>query len=385
MFRKGLSGGVALVALLTAAMAVASPARSGATVGESCETSTWGSLPKEAPTQVQGYERTGTVVTARAAGHECYDRLVVDLNGDRPGYHVSYVDEVVEVDTENTVQLRGGAFLSIVFESAGSAQSAEAVSTLDYRTFEQIAIAATFEGRTQMGLGVRARLPFRAFTLTGPDNGSRLVIDVAHTWPQQPETALPGEPYTSMPFGPGASFGVVGVAFDDVLNVRAMPGADQKILSTLKPLTTDVMFTGRARLLTSPTAVWYEVDSEGVTGWVHSRFVAPLAGTSDVTHEVIAAAGNIPSGSTVDDIGARVAAIRSRSGDDPPPRIVIVDRSSEEITYDLLGFYDDSVLGERLHVFIHEGNPGSGDFSLKGVEATWICVRGGGSGEGYCV
>ena len=30
--------------------------------------------------------------------------------------------------------------------------------------------------------GVRARLPFRVFTLTGPDSGSRLVIDIAHTW-----------------------------------------------------------------------------------------------------------------------------------------------------------------------------------------------------------
>lgn len=384
MFRKGLFSGVALVALLTAVIAIAIPARSDATVGDSCETSTWGSLPKSSQTQVQGFE-TGTVVTVRAAGHECYDRLVVDLKGDRPGYYVSYVDEVVEVDTENTVQLRGGAFLSIVFESAGSAQSAEAVSTLGDKTFEQIALAATFEGRTQLGLGVRARLPFRVFTLTGPDDGSRLVVDVAHVWPQEHQTVLPGEPYTSMPFETGASFGVVGVALDDVLNVRAMPGADQVILTTLKPLTTDVVFTGRARLLSSPTAVWYEVDIEDVTGWAHSRYLAPLAGTADATHEVVAAAGKIPSGSTVDDIGTQVAAIRSQSGDNPPPRIVIVDRSSEEIIYDLVGFYDDSVLGERLHVFIHEGDPGSGDFSLKSVEVTWICMRGGGSGgEGLC-
>jgi len=32
-----------------------------------------------------------------------------------------------------------------------------------------------------MGLGVRARLPFRVFTLTDATT-SRLVIDVAHHW-----------------------------------------------------------------------------------------------------------------------------------------------------------------------------------------------------------
>jgi hypothetical protein len=33
-----------------------------------------------------------------------------------------------------------------------------------------------------LGLGVRARLPFRVFTLDGPGSMSRLVIDVAHHW-----------------------------------------------------------------------------------------------------------------------------------------------------------------------------------------------------------
>ena len=51
-----------------------------------------------------------------------------------------------------------------------------------YRTFRQVAWAGSFEGRTTVGLGVRAWLPFRVFTLTGPDSGSRLVIDIAHTW-----------------------------------------------------------------------------------------------------------------------------------------------------------------------------------------------------------
>ena len=36
-----------------------------------------------------------------------------------------------------------------------------------YSTFRQVAWAGTFEGQTTLALGVRARLPFRVFTLNG--------------------------------------------------------------------------------------------------------------------------------------------------------------------------------------------------------------------------
>jgi hypothetical protein len=51
-----------------------------------------------------------------------------------------------------------------------------------YRTFRQVAFLGTFEGYTTIGLGVRARLPFRVQVLAGPGAGSRLVIDVGHRW-----------------------------------------------------------------------------------------------------------------------------------------------------------------------------------------------------------
>jgi hypothetical protein len=51
-----------------------------------------------------------------------------------------------------------------------------------YQTFRQVVYAGSFEGYTSVGLGVRARLPFRVLTLEGPGSGSRLVVDVAHFW-----------------------------------------------------------------------------------------------------------------------------------------------------------------------------------------------------------
>ena len=51
-----------------------------------------------------------------------------------------------------------------------------------YRTFRQVAWAGSFEGQSTVGLGLRARLPFRVTAVDGPGTGSRLVIDVAHSW-----------------------------------------------------------------------------------------------------------------------------------------------------------------------------------------------------------
>ena len=147
----------------------------------------WGSLAKSAPTMVQG-----PVSNVRAGRHTCYDRLVVDLRGRAPGYTVKYVSNVYTEGQGAVVPLRGGARLLVVAKapsytsSGGTAftprNQAEVVDVTGYRTFRQVAWAGTFEGQTSLGVGVRARLPFRAFTLDGPGTGSRLVIDVAHRW-----------------------------------------------------------------------------------------------------------------------------------------------------------------------------------------------------------
>ena len=56
-----------------------------------------------------------------------------------------------------------------------------AVDVTSFRTFRQIAFAGSFEGQSTFGIGTRARLPMRAF-ITPTTGGSRLVVDVAHTW-----------------------------------------------------------------------------------------------------------------------------------------------------------------------------------------------------------
>ena len=147
---------------------------------------TWGSLAKNAAPMV-----AGPVTGVRAGRHTCFDRLVIDLKGKAAGYSVSYVTTVSTEGQGAAVPLRGGARLHIVakapaYTSTGSAsfspaRPSEVVNVTGFTTFRQVAWAGTFEGQTSLGLGVRARLPFRAFTIQDA-TGSRLVIDVAHHW-----------------------------------------------------------------------------------------------------------------------------------------------------------------------------------------------------------
>lgn len=123
----------------------------------------------------------------RAGRNDCYDRLVFDASGPIDGYIVSYVDTVFEDPTAVPVPLRGDAKLSITviaaaYDESGNltyvpANRTELVDVTGFQTFRQVAWAGSFEGTTTVGLGVRARLPFRVFNLP-----NRIVVDVAHFW-----------------------------------------------------------------------------------------------------------------------------------------------------------------------------------------------------------
>ena len=181
---------VLALASVLAALTLTAPAQAAST--PSCGI-TWGSLAKgNSPVD----PAAGTTVTnVRSGRHACYDRLVIDLNtsGHDPAYRVEYVPAVTEDPSGRPVPLRGGADLLITVGASDHTSSyrstysprdkAQLTNVSGYRTFRQVAWAGSFEGVTSIGLGVRARLPFRAFVLDGPAAGrQRLVVDVAHTW-----------------------------------------------------------------------------------------------------------------------------------------------------------------------------------------------------------
>jgi len=141
--------------------------------------------------------RGALLSNVRAGQQACYDRLVIDIRGVRAmnSWHVAYVPQVIQDPSGRPVPLRGRAFLQISMGASDHTPSGtltysppnrrELVNVTGFRTFRQVAWAGSFEGMSQIGLGVRARLPFRVFTMTGipgSTNGTRVVIDVAHSW-----------------------------------------------------------------------------------------------------------------------------------------------------------------------------------------------------------
>lgn len=164
---------------LAAALALAgAPAALGAspTTTATCSV-TWGSLAKTSAPMA-----AGRVTGVRAGRHACFDRLVVDMTGRAPGYDVRYVRAVHADGSGLVVPVSGGARLAVVVR-AGTRRTPALPSVAGSSTFRQIRWAGTFEGQSTLALGVRARLPFRVFTLYDPAaNRSRLVVDVAHRW-----------------------------------------------------------------------------------------------------------------------------------------------------------------------------------------------------------
>lgn len=184
---RGIRGKAALaVCGLTAATVIPLAASSAAQAAPYCGI-TWGST-----TKVSAALTSDTVRGARTGRHTCYDRLVLDLGGSghTTGYRVRYVSAVTG-PSGTPVSLSGGARLQIDVNAAATdsqgrptyrpADPRHAANVAGFRTFRQVAYVSSFEGHTTFGLGVRARLPMRAFVLQ-ETQGQHLVIDVAHQW-----------------------------------------------------------------------------------------------------------------------------------------------------------------------------------------------------------
>ena len=172
-----------VLAVVLVGAAVLAPTAAGAAHRSSACPTGWGSLAEQ---DLRG--SSGRVSDVRTGRHACFDRLVLDVDGDLDGYSVRYVRQVHRDGSGHVVPLRGGARLAVT-ATAGVVPTdsffrpdGELADTRRFRMFRHVAWAGSFEGQTTIGLGVRARLPFRVLLLDGPGDRSRLVVDVAHRW-----------------------------------------------------------------------------------------------------------------------------------------------------------------------------------------------------------
>ncbi|MFI6007459.1 hypothetical protein ACIBAG_01305 [Streptomyces sp. NPDC051243] len=178
---------VALMAATLGVAAVPAGATTATTRATACPTG-WGSQAK-----TRSAATSESVTNIRTGRHACFDRMVVDVPGagtSALGYSVRYVSRLHQDGSGNHIPVGGGAVIEVRVAAPAydpdtgkptypvrAGQRLPGVDLTGYRTFRDARFAGSFEGDTQIGLGVRARLPFRVWV--APD---RVVVDVARNW-----------------------------------------------------------------------------------------------------------------------------------------------------------------------------------------------------------
>lgn len=167
---------------------------------------------------------------------------------------------------------------------------------------------------------------------------------------------------------------VVGVTSDDVLNIRAAPGATSAVIGELAPTESGVTSTGEAVAVKGST--WWEIESGRTRGWVNARFLAAQGSTTDITSLVVELGAGHPAAASMDELARLVIGLLSV---DSEQLVIVADAGSDDLTdvaVDVLPEdMDDSVRGRRLRIF-GQRDGGEGPYSLYGVEATSLCWRG---------
>ena len=141
----------------------------------------WDTSPVKVVRQVHPAAK---VVDLRVGEHKNFDRVVIDVRGDVPGYTVRYVHKLTYDASGKPVRLKGKRFIAIALTPA-KAENAKGRSLYHGPRLQQyrmpslrgVAFTGDFEGVVSFGLSLRHRDDFRVSELSSP---SRLVIDLQH-------------------------------------------------------------------------------------------------------------------------------------------------------------------------------------------------------------
>ena len=166
-------------------------------------TSTYRPPCAEANNWGTGSRDGGTVLTpapvylARAGQHDCYDRVVFDLNGPADvGYRAKYVP-IVRADASGApVPVAGGAALQVVVRGpiygadnqghqpwrqppAVGQDLIAPTEIAGWASLTEVRFAGSSEGQTTFAIGVRDQHPFRV-SMTTDQNYAHVIVDIAH-------------------------------------------------------------------------------------------------------------------------------------------------------------------------------------------------------------
>jgi hypothetical protein len=143
--------------------------------------------PSEAPKSAAPTGGTALLTDVRVARHNGFDRIVLEFQGDPPGYTVEYTNPPITEDASGEeVELEGSAFLRIRMEPASGVEISgeqprqtytgpSRFKPADAAVVEEVVRTGDFEAVLSWVAGLDRRVPFALAALRQP---GRLVIDV---------------------------------------------------------------------------------------------------------------------------------------------------------------------------------------------------------------
>ncbi len=203
-----------------------------------------------------------------------------------------------------------------------------------------------------------------------------------------PEGGLPGT-IDALWYGRGATLDVVGVRYDDVLNVRRTPGVDGAVIATLAPDATGLRSTGRQVSFDTtedewPRPIWNElVLDDGTVGWVDRAFVAipsgafPTGGASllERVDGLVAPDGESLALLVAANITDTFLEWTSRVEVSGAPEVI---DGVGTVSVDVIDVPDDAEKGSRIVISAAVTDTG---WTLVGLTDLRYCSRGGGNGS----
>lgn len=122
------------------------------------------------------------VVGVRVGAHEGFDRVVVDLEGKGdPGWFVDYTSTPMRETVGQPLQVAGNSFLNINVDGTvhpfelGKDNDVPVTMAGDTGNVIDVISAGTYEGRSQVVVGLRSELPYSVQILKDP---TRVVVDI---------------------------------------------------------------------------------------------------------------------------------------------------------------------------------------------------------------
>jgi len=204
-------------------------------------------------------------------------------------------------------------------------------------------------------------------------------------------------------YGPakGTIMHVVGVRFDDVLNLRRAPAADAKLVTSkaLGQLLFPQLLSLGSGWLPDNGGAWWQVEINhpgksfhGEHVWAHTNYLKPLATAANKTDELVREIGSDYSG--VEQLRSQLTELHS--SDSHTVKSVIsqdamgIDATGGSVQIELLGYQDDSLYGEIFYVtFSNRWGVSTANNKIviaqeiAQVIVTPICQRG--VAEGLCL